>query len=86
MEIVDESGKAVGVDMGSQGSVPTVKVGGGEDKVVQGDADSMIEMVGRIIDNLPPDESNSAVDEEIIDSVSDREQIVQEVQPVRDEL
>lgn len=83
MEIVDGSGQTVDVDMGSQGSVPTAKVGGG-DKVVHGDSDSMVEMVGRIIDNLPPEGSEQ--EEEAVDQVSDREQVVQEAQPVRDEL
>lgn len=83
MAIVDGSGKTVGVDMGSQGSVPTAKVGG-EDKVAHGDPDSMTEMVGRIIDNLPPEGGEQ--EEEAVDPEVDREQVVQEAQPVRDEL
>lgn len=77
MEVVDGSGKTVAVDMGIQGAVPTAKVGG-EDTVVHGDADSMVEMVGRIVDNLPPEGG----EEEVVDE----EPIVQEAQPLRDEL
>lgn len=89
MEVVDwRSGKTVAVDMGSdQGAVvPTAQVGGEDQKVVQGgDADSMVEMVGRIIDNLPPEGEQQEV---VVDypAVSDEAPVVQEAQPLRDEL
>lgn len=82
MEVVDGSGKTVAVDMGSQGAVPTARVGG-EDTVVHGDADSMVEMVGRIVDNLPPSEGGE--EEVVMDPVPD-EPVIREAQPLHDEL
>lgn len=90
MEVVDgRSGKTVAVDMGSdQGTVvPTAQVGGEDQKVVQGgDADSMVEMVGRIIDNLPPEGEQQ--EEVVVDypAMPDEAPIAQEAQPLRDEL
>ncbi|KAF3768960.1 hypothetical protein M406DRAFT_239590, partial [Cryphonectria parasitica EP155] len=53
MEVVDGGGRRVDVEMGVEGTVPTVSVGGGGEgrKVDKGaDPDSMVEQVGRIVD------------------------------------
>lgn len=96
MEVVDgSSGKTVAVDMGSQGeaAVPTAQVGQ-QEKQEQGtvDDDSMVEMVGRIIDNLPPEEEGSGEEqqqqlEEHVVFDQQQERVTQrDTQPIRDEL
>lgn len=86
MEVVDgASGRTVGVDMGaSHDSVPTAQVGGTKDKVQQGDPDSMVDMVGRIIDNLPPEDEPPVLEQE--QEEQQEPVILQEAQPLRDEL
>lgn len=89
MQVVDGSnGKTVEVDMGSHGSVPTAQVGG-QERVVQAEADSMVEMVGRIVDNLPSEGEEGEEGEEeaaFADPTPEQAQVGQEAQPVRDEL
>lgn len=91
MEVADGTGKkTVAVDMGREGaSVPTAKVGGGEERKVasDGDPDSMMEMVGRIVDNLPEGQGDDepAADTEAFVSTSDAEVAYDEGR-VRDEL
>lgn len=92
MQVVDGSGTRVEVDMGGEGAVPTLEVGGGREKVVDdgvgddsraGDAvDSMLEKVGRIVDG---DERPSIMQEEELFEPEGDEEVVQDGR-VRDEL
>lgn len=53
MGVVDERGAAKIVGVGEEGAVPTVDVGGARGEVVrEGDPDSMVEKVGRIVDRI----------------------------------
>lgn len=86
MEVVDSgSGKRVEVDMGSSGTVPTAKVGGvNEEKVVEGDPESLVEKVGQIVEM--GEDGERADEAEVFVPADGGESIVQDDARVRDEL
>ncbi|KAJ4420026.1 Protein transport protein sec20 [Gnomoniopsis sp. IMI 355080] len=83
MEIVDGSGKKVEVDMGSQGTVPTAKVGAKEERVTEGDPESLVEKVGQIVEM---GEDRDTGDAEVFVPAEGGEEIIQDEARVRDEL
>lgn len=80
MQVVDGAGKRVEVEMG-EGAVPTVQVGGVKESIVEGNPDSMVEKVGRIVDG----EEQPATEAEVFVPASDGEEITHGGR-VRDEL
>lgn len=86
MEVVDSgSGKRVEVDMGSQGTVPTAKVGGAkEENVAKGDPESLVEKVGQIVEMGEDGESTGEA--EVFVPADGGEGTVQHEARVRDEL
>lgn len=83
MEVVDVGGKRVEVDMGSQGTVPTAKVGTKEDRVTEGDPESLVEKVGQIVEM---GEERDTGDAEVFVPADGGEEITQDEARVRDEL
>lgn len=88
MEVVDSgSGKRVEVDMGSQGTVPTAKVGGAKDeKVVKGDPESLVEKVGQIVEMGENGGESAGEAEVFVPADGGGEGIIQDDARVRDEL
>lgn len=87
MEVVDGgSGKRVEVDMGSDDTVPTAKVGGvKEDRVAKGDPESLVEKVGQIVE-MGEDGESAGEAEVFVPADGSSEGIVQDDARVRDEL
>lgn len=87
MEVVDSgSGKRVEVDMGSQGTVPTAKVGGvKEENVGKADPESLVEKVGQIVE-MGEDGESAGEAEVFVPAGGGGEGIVQDEARVRDEL
>lgn len=83
MEVVDGSGQRVEVDMGSQGTVPTAKVGHEGNRVTEGDPGSLVEKVGQIVE-MGVDEGSG--EDEVFVPAEDGEVVTQEDARVRDEL
>lgn len=82
MDVVDESGNKVKVDMQSLDTVPTAKVGAKE--AMTGDAsDSLVEKIGQIVEM---GEDNGPVETEAFIAAEGGEEVIQEDARVRDEL
>lgn len=80
MQVVDGAGKRVEVEMG-EGAVPTVQIGGEKERAPDGNLDSMVEKVGRIVDGEEP----PAAEAEVFVPASDGQDAAQGGR-VRDEL
>lgn len=83
MEVVDGSGKRVEVDMGSQGTVPTAKVGAKEERVAEADPESLVDKIGQIVEMGDDKDSGAA---EVFVPADGGEEVIQEDARVRDEL